>query len=453
MTENVEAAKTEETAKAAEPKVNPLEKTIEFSVKTADLEAGVAVELKKLGKKAKLPGFRVGHVPAAKVAEMYGYEANNRVMNRLIEEAYVEAAKASGLKIAGFPKIAGAEGANKPGDAEMKFVATVEVMPEVEAPVLTGLELKRYACEVTDAEVQKTLDIMAHQRATYEVEEGRKAQKDDRVTVNFKGLKDGEAFEGGTANDYKCIVGAGTMLPEFEKAMEGMAAGEKKSFDLTFPENYPAKDLCGKKVTFEIECTQVEKAIIPELNDEFAKKLNLESADKMKAEVRKNLEREVRARLKNRVRAEVMGKLQELATFAVPQAFVETEAQQMAQNMVNDYVARGIIKAADAKKHQLPADLFKPQAEKRVQLTMLVEKIVEANKLAVTADDAKALVTEMAQAYEKPEQMVSEVMGNPRSAQAYMNLALEEKVVDFVLGAAKTTDETVTFDDLMKTAQ
>ena len=189
------------------------------------------------------------------------------------------------------------------------------------------------------------------------------------------------------------------------------------------------------------------------MNDEFAKKLNLESADKMKAEVRKNLEREVKARLKNRVRAEVMGKLQELATFAVPQAFVETEAQQMAQNMVNDYVARGIIKAADAKKHQLPADLFKPQAEKRVQLTMLVEKIVEANKLAVTADDAKALVTEMAQAYEKPEQMVSEVMGNPRSAQAYMNLALEEKVVDFVLGAAKTTDETVTFDDLMKTAQ
>ena len=120
MTENVEAAKTEETAKAAEPKVNPLEKKIEFSVKTADLEAGVAVELKKLGKKAKLPGFRVGHVPAAKVAEMYGYEANNRVMNRLIEEAYVEAAKASGLKFAGFPKIAGAEGANKPGDGSAR---------------------------------------------------------------------------------------------------------------------------------------------------------------------------------------------------------------------------------------------------------------------------------------------------------------------------------------------
>ena len=452
MTEKVEAAKTEENAKAAEPKVNPLEKKIEFSVSAAELEAGAQKELKVFGKTAKLPGFRPGHVPAAKVAEMYGFEARNRVLNRLIEAAYVKAVEDSGLKIAGYPEIAAAEGA-KPGDAEMKFVATVEVMPEVEAPKLEELELKRYHCEVTDAEVAKTLDIMAHQRATYVVEDGRKAQKDDRVTVNFKGIKDGEPFEGGAADGYKCIVGAGSMLPEFEKALEGLVTGEKKSFDLTFPEDYPAKDLCGKQVTFEIECTLVEKGIVPALDDEFAKKLNLENVDKMKAEVRKNLEREVNLRVGNRIRAEVMGKLQGIATFAVPRTFVETEARQMAQNMINDYVARGIVKASDAKKRQLPADLFEPQAEKRVQLSMLVEKIVLDNKITVKADDVKALVAERAQAYVEPEEVVKSVMSDPHQAQAYANLALENMVVEFVLSKAKTTDETVMFDDLMKTPQ
>ncbi len=451
MTENVEAAKTEET-KAAEPKVNPLEKTIEFSVSFAELEAGTAKELKQLGKKAKLPGFRVGHVPAAKVAEMYGYEARTRVLNGLVGKAYEDAAKASGLALAGFPRIEAVEG-SKPGDAEMKFVAHVEVMPEVVVPAFEALELKRYQCEVTDAEVAKTLDIMARQRATYAKEDGRKAEKNDRITVNFKGMMGGEPFEGGSATGYKCIVGAGTMLPEFEKAIEGLAAGDKTSFDLTFPEDYAAKDLAGKQVTFEVECTEVEKGTIPALDDEFAKQLELESADKMKAEVRKNLEREVKNRLSNRIRAEVMGKLQELATFAVPQAFIETEATQMAQAMMNDYVARGIIKAADAKKRQLPTDLFKEQAEKRVQLTMLATKIIEDNQLAATEADVKALVSEIAQAYEQPAAVVDSVLKDSREHQRYLNLATEEKLVDFVLGKAKTTDEAVTFDDLMKPQQ
>ncbi len=451
MTENVEAAKTEET-KAVEPKVNPLERKIEFSVSAAELEAGAAKELKQLGKKAKLPGFRVGHVPAAKVEEMYGYEARNRVLNRLVEAAYAAAAKASGLALAGYPRIEAAQGA-QPGEAELKFVATVEVMPEVAAPALEALELKRYACEVTDAEVEKTLDIMVHQRATYEKEEGRKAQKDDRITVNFKGTKDGEPFEGGSATGYKCIVGAGTMLPEFEKAIEGLAAGDKKSFDLTFPENYPAKELCGKQVTFEVECTEVEKAVIPALDDEFAKSLKLESADKMKAEVRKNLEREVKTRLRNRTQGEVMMKLQELATFDVPQVFVETEAEQMAQNMVNEYVRNGYIKASDAKKRQLPTDLFKDQAEKRVKLTMLVTKIVDDNKITVGEADVKALAAEIAEAYENPEAMVQSVLQDKRQYQGYLNVALQSKVVDFVLGKAKTTEEKVAFDDLMKPQQ
>lgn len=445
MTENAKDVKTEEAAK---PEVNPLQRSLTLKVNNAELEAGVAAELKRLGKKAKLPGFRPGHVPAAKVAEMYGYEARMRVMNNLLDAAYRKAAEESGLRIAGFPEIAPAEG-SKPGDAELVFTAKVEVYPEFDLPDLSGLELKRYNCDVTDAEVAKTLDIMAKQRATYTTEEGRAAQKDDRVTVNFKGMKDGVAFEGGSADNYKFIVGAGMMLPEFDQAVEGMKAGDKKSFNLTFPANYQAKDLAGKEVTFDVECVAVEKANIPAIDDEFAKKLGMDGVDAMKAEVRKNLEREVKVRVSNRTRGEVMNKLQELCTFRVPSAMIQEESERMAQAMMNDFMARGMLSKKD-RNRQLPASLFTEQAAKRVALSMFVGKLIDENKITASEDDVKRIVKNVAEAYEEPAEMEKYILSNPQTAQNYHNLALEERVVDFVLGKAKTTDDKLSFDDLMK---
>ncbi len=445
MTKKVEAEKAEETVKAqaAEPAKNPLEKSVTFTVSAEALRKGTEAEIKRLGKKAKMPGFRPGHVPAATVRAMYGQQAYMDTLNQLVGEAYEKAVAEAKLAVAGQPEIKPEQGAE---GEDLKFVATVECMPEIEEPALSGLELKRYSCEVTDAEVQKTIDIMVKQRAQYEAEEGRRAQAEDRVTVNFKGTKDGVAFAGGTADGFVFILASGQMLPEFENAVTGMAAGEKKTFDLTFPAEYSAKDLAGQTVQFEVEAVKVEKPIYPTVDDEFAKSLGMDDAAQMRAEVLKNLQREVKARVSARTKNELMAKLTELATFPVPKMLVAQEQQQLANAASRDMAARGM----DPKKMpKLPLEIFADQADKRVRLGLLVNKIVVSQKLAATEADVKPLVEEFASAYEDPQKLINQVMQDRSFVSNMYEVATENKVVEYVLGQAKTTDETLAFDKLM----
>ena len=376
MTENAKDVKTEEAAK---PEVNPLERSLTLKVNNAELEAGVAAELKRLGKKAKLPGFRPGHVPAAKVAEMYGYEARMRVMNNLLDAAYRKAAEESGLRIAGFPEIAPAEG-SKPGDAELVFTAKVEVYPEFDLPDLSGLELKRYSCDVTDAEVAKTLDIMAKQRATYTTEEGRAAQKDDRVTVNFTGTKEGIEFPGGKAEGFQFVIGSGRMLAEFDAAVAGMKAGESKTFDLTFPKEYGPADLNGATVQFLVEVTKVEEPHFPTIDDEFAQSLGVkDGVAAMRADVKKNLEREVSYRLEQRTAAEVFSALDKVLTFPVPAAVVEEERRAMAQQYAQAMRSRGLEAPKD-----IPDSMFQEPAVKKARVGLFISEVVQREKLTAT---------------------------------------------------------------------
>ena len=220
MTEQ-ETVKTEEVAK-----VNPLERTLDLVVSYASAEELTEKALKNYGKNAKLPGFRKGHVPAAQVRRMYGMQAYDEAINQLVGEAWQKAASESELRIAGYPRIDAAK--NEEDKENMHFTAKFEVFPDVQVPDFSAVELKRYVCPVTDAEVEKTIDVMRRQRATYNVVE-RAAANDDRVKLNFKGKKDGVEFQGGSAEGYVFVLGQGRMLPEFEAAVTGMAAGEKKN--------------------------------------------------------------------------------------------------------------------------------------------------------------------------------------------------------------------------------
>ncbi len=445
MTENVEAVKAEETVKAeaAEPAKNPLEKSVTFTVSAKALRDGTEAEIKRYGKKAKMPGFRPGHVPAATVRAMYGQQAYMDTLNQLVGQAYEKAVADAKLAVAGQPEIKPEEGAE---GEDLKFIATVECMPEFELPSFAGLECKRYTCDVTDAEVQKTIDIMVKQRAKYEAEEGRRAQAEDRVTVNFKGTKDGVAFAGGTADGFVFVLAQGQMLPEFEAAVTGLAAGEKKAFDLTFPAEYSAKDLAGQTVQFEVEAVKVEKPIYPTVDDEFAKSLGLESAEKMREEVLKNLQREVKARVTARTKAEVMDQLTKLATFPLPKMIVAQEQENLAATAARDMAARGM----DPKKMpKLPLEIFADQADKRVRLGLLVGKLVSAEQLAATEADVKPMVEEVASAYEDPKSVVEQMMKDRNALANMYNIATENKVVEFVLGKAKTTEEKLAFDKLM----
>ena len=434
-----EAAAAEETAQASEAKAeepNPLERSVEVTLDQAQFDSSVKAELRRIGKNLKMPGFRPGHVPAKMVEAAYGFDAANRVMNRMIDEQFREAVKQGNYNVAGQANAAPVEG------EAMKFKLTFEVLPEITTPDLSALELKRYTCEVTEEAVQKTIDIIVRQRATYEVEEGRKAAADDKVTVNFEGSRDGEPFEGGSAEDFQFLLGQGRMLPEFETAVTGMSAGESKTFDLTFPANYGNADLAGKQVSFKVDCTKVEKPVYPAVDDDFAKTLGLESVEKMREEIKKNLEREVKERLSMRTRQEVMEALYKLCDFPVPQVMLEAEMKAVAENFLQYAGSKG--KAED-----LPRELLFEPANRQLHLAMLTQHILQENNIVASKSEIEARAREIASAYEEPEEMVKWVMSNQQQFQGVAGRVLEEKLVDFVLGKAKTTDEAVPFDDLM----
>ena len=373
MTEQ-ETVKTEEVAK-----VNPLERTLDLVVSYASAEELTEKALKNYGKNAKLPGFRKGHVPAAQVRRMYGMQAYDEAINQLVGEAWQKAASESELRIAGYPRIDAAK--NEEDKENMHFTAKFEVFPDVQVPDFSAVELKRYVCPVTDAEVEKTIDVMRRQRATYNVVE-RAAANDDRVKLNFKGKKDGVEFQGGSAEGYVFVLGQGRMLPEFEAAVTGMAAGEKKTFPMTFPADYGIKELEGQAVEFDVEVVEVAEPAYPEVDDEFAASLGVKGGvEAMRAEIRANLEREVKARLETKTKAEVMEAAANACDFALPTVLVNDQCEALRQQMESDLAGRGI----DVKKMPaMPVDAFKPQAERRVRLEEYL-KVSEVPELALRA--------------------------------------------------------------------
>ena len=423
--------------------VNPLEHSLELKVAAADVEKLAEQHLKRYAKNARMPGFRRGHVPMNRVRMMYGAEAFNEAVNELVGRAWVEAARESKQQIVGAPSIDAVPTEDK---EFMTFKAKFEVMPEIQKVDFTTLSLKRYGCKVDEAAVEKTIEVMRKQRVTFNVEEGRAAQDEDRVTLNFKGMKEGVAFEGGTAEDYAFVLGQGRMLPEFEDAVRGMKAGEKKTFPLTFPEDYGHKDLHGASVEFDVEVLKVEAPTYPELNDEFAESLGIEGVEKMREEVKLNLEREVAARIENKNKAEIFELLNNTLTYAVPQVLVEDQARSVANAYVQQFVARGA--KADAFK-DLPIDVFKPEAEKQVRLGLFVDNLIAEEKLAPTNEQMQKMAETLAAAYEEPAEVVKHILNDQASRANLVARIREENVAEFILGKAQTEDVEVEFDKVM----
>ena len=409
--------------------VNPLEHSLELKVAAADVEKLAEQHLKRYAKN--------------RVRMMYGAEAFNEAVNELVGRAWVEAARESKQQIVGAPSIDAVPTEDK---EFMTFKAKFEVMPEIQKVDFTTLSLKRYGCKVDEAAVEKTIEVMRKQRVTFNVEEGRAAQDEDRVTLNFKGMKEGVAFEGGTAEDYAFVLCQGRMLPEFEDAVRGMKAGEKKTFPLTFPEDYGHKDLNGASVEFDVEVLKVEAPTYPELNDEFAESLGIEGVEKMREEVKLNLEREVAARIENKNKAEIFELLNNTLTYAVPQVLVEDQARSVANAYVQQFVARGA--KADAFK-DLPIDVFKPEAEKQVRLGLFVDNLIAEEKLAPTNEQMQKMAETLAAAYEEPAEVVKHILNDQASRANLVARIREENVAEFILGKAQTEDVEVEFDKVM----
>ena len=299
---------------------------------------------------------------------------------------------------------------------------------------------------MTDAEVEKTIDVMRRQRATYNVVE-RAAANDDRVKLNFKGKKDGVEFQGGSAEGYVFVLGQGRMLPEFEAAVTGMAAGEKKTFPMTFPADYGIKELEGQAVEFDVEVVEVAEPAYPEVDDEFAASLGVKGGvEAMRAEIRANLEREVKARLETKTKAEVMEAAANACDFALPTVLVNDQCEALRQQMESDLAGRGI----DVKKMPaMPVDAFKPQAERRVRLGLFVEALISQENISGSDEQVREIAADIASSYEKPEEDIEYIMKDQNRVGNLRAQATENNVTEWILAKAKTVEETVEFDKLM----
>lgn len=422
-----------------------LERRIDLSIPAADIETEVATRLTKLARNVRMPGFRKGKVPLKLVASSYGPEVQSEVLNDKLGRAFGEAIQACKVRVAGQPRIE--PKADALGQA-FTFSATFEVYPEISLDWIGSLEVKRALCPVDDAAVDRTIEIMRKQRANYEVVD-RAAADGDRLTVDFVGTIDGVAFEGGSATDYVLKVGGGTMLPEFEQALPGMKAGEKKTFTVNFPADYHGREVAGKAAHFEVTAKKVEQPVLPAVDAEFAKNIGIEDGDlaKMRAEIKANLEREIETRLRSRTRAAVMEALTQGAKFEVPKALVASEAQRLGEELRSQLAERG----ADAKNLPISPDLFLPRAEMQVRLGLVVGELVQTEGLGVQQQQLRQALEKLASSYERPADVIQWYLQDRNRLAEIENSVLEENVLTWILTKAKVSDETVAFDELMGT--
>ena len=426
--------------------LDKLERKITLTLPVNVIQSEVDSRLKRLARTVKMDGFRPGKVPMNVVAQRYGYSVHYEVMNDKVGEAFAQAANEAKLRVAGQPKITEKE---QSPEGELAFDAVFEVFPEVKIGDLATAEVERVTAEVTDSAIDRTVDILRKQRRTFAQRPADAAAQDgDRVTVDFEGKIDGEPFQGGKAEDFQFLIGDGQMLKEFEAAVRGMKVGESKTFPLAFPADYHGKEVAGKSADFMVTVKKIEAANLPEVNEALAKSLGIADAtvEGLRADIKKNLEREVKFRLLARNKQAVMDALVAKAELDLPKSSVQAEVDRMIEGARADLKQRGI---KDADKAPIPEDMFRPQAERRVRLGLVVAELVRSNELHAKPEQIKTHVEELAASYEKPEDVVRWYYSDNRRLAEVEAIVIENNVTDFVLGKAKVGDKSITFEDLM----
>jgi trigger factor len=424
-----------------------LERRITLTVPAQEITAEVESRLKKLSRTVRADGFRPGKVPLSVVAQRYGASVQYEVMNDKIGAAFEQAANEAKLRVAGMPRITPKQDAP---DGSVAFDATFEVYPEVKIGDLAGAEVERVTCEVDDAAIDRTIDILRKQRRTFNqrpASEG--AAEGDRVTIDFEGKIDGEGFAGGKADGFAFVIGEGQMLEQFDKAVRGMQVGQSKTFALQFPADYGSKDVAGKEADFMVTMKKIEAQHLPTVDEAFIKSLGIGAAttEALRADVRKNLEREVKFRVLSRNKGAVMDALVKLAELEVPNSLVAVEVDRMTASAREDLKQRGV---KDADKAPIPGEIFKAQAERRVRLGLVVGELVRQQNLQAKPDQLQAHIEELSQSYEKPAEVMRWYLSDRKRMAEVEAVVVESNVTQHVLERAKVVDKQLAFTDLME---
>ncbi len=431
-----------------------LERKVTLSLPVDVISKEVDARLRKIQRTTKMDGFRPGKVPMNVVAQRYGYSVQYEVMNDKVGEAFIGVANEAKLRVAGTPRITEVTPTEEGKPVEqLQFDAVFEVYPEVTVSDLSGVEVEKVTADVSDAAIDKTLDILRKQRVSYSLRaKDAAAQDGDRATIDFEGKIDGEPFDGGKAEAFVFTLGEGSMLEAFETAVRGMKVGESKTFPLAFPEDYHGKDVAGKTADFMVTVKKLEAQHLPEVNEAFAKSLGIADAsiDGLRADIKKNLEREVKFRLIARNKNAVMDALVSNATLDLPNASVQSELERMVASAREDLKKRGI---KDADKAPIPDDVFRPQAERRVRLGLIVAEVVRSNELFAKPDQIDAHIAELAASYERPADVKRWYESDRARMSEVEAVIVENNVTEFVLSKAKLTEKSISFEELMGQTQ
>ena len=417
-----------------------LQRRVTVTVPADKIEAGYKEQLKGYAKNARVDGFRKGKVPHSIIEQRFGLAARQDVLSEEMQRAFFDVVIAEKINLAGRPTFT--PNNYQPGQ-EFSFTATFEVFPEVELKGLENIEVEKPVVEITEADLDKMIDVLRKQQATW-AESQAAAQAEDRVVIDFVGSVDGEEFEGGKATDFTLAMGQGRMIPGFEEGIVGHKAGEQFDIDVTFPEEYHAENLKGKAAKFAITLKKVENIVLPELTEEFVKKFGAaKTIEELRAEIKKNMQRELKNAVTARVKNQVINGLIAQNDIEVPAAAVEEEVDVLRRQAVQRFGGKPEMAA------QLPAELFEADAKRRVQVGLLLSTVIGTNELKVDEKRVEETIAEIASAYEQPAEVVAHYAKNRQLTENIRNVVLEEQAVEVVLAKAKVTEKATSFDEVM----
>ena len=417
-----------------------LERRMRVELPAERIEQEVNSRLKSVGRTAKLKGFRPGKVPPKVVKQRYGKQIREEVLSELMQKSYTDAVMQENLNPAGGPRI---ETEDSKDDKSFAYVATFEVMPKVELKDLDKIEVEVPEVEIADADMDEMLLRLRRQKATWN-DVDRKSADGDQVVCDFTGTLDGEEFEGGKGTDVPVILGQGQMLPDFEKGLTGVKAGDEKSIKVKFPKDYHAADLAGKKVDFAIKVHRVQEEVLPEVDDALAESFDVKEGglEQFMKDVRENMEREAEAKKKGDIREQIMNGLLEKNPIEVPQTLTHQEAH----SLQHDAMRRMGIEDHD---QAPPIENFAAMAEQRVRLSLLVSQLIADKELKVDDDKLREHVEEMCAGYENAEDMVNLYLGNQQFMEQVRPVVLEQQAFDFLLENGKSKTKKVAFTKYM----
>jgi len=420
-----------------------LERRLTISVPAEKVDVEVNNRLRQVSKTQRINGFRPGKVPPSVIQKRYGKSVRQEVAGEIMQRSFVDAIVAEKINPAGRPSFVAKS--NEEGKA-LEFEATFEVYPEVELKDLEKIAVERPDVEVTDKDLDEMFETLQTQHKTWK-ENKRKTKKGDKLTLDFTGRVDGEEFEGGKAEAFELELGAGRMIPGFEKEITGMKVGEEKTIKVTFPDDYHAENLKGKEAEFDIVVHKTEGAILPNVDEEFAKLFGVEEGgvDALREEVSKNMTRELTQAIKAKVKEQVLEGLLSGHEVGLPSALVAQEVDVLRQQAMQRFQGQMDPKNLP----ELPSDMFKEQAERRVKIGLLLGEVIKLNELKVDNAKVDELIATAASSYEDPKEVIEYYANNKELMQQMQNVALEEQAVELLVEKADVTSKKASFKDIM----